>query len=153
MGNPVNFFQITATDGGPLMSFYKQVFSWKTSSLPDGTMMVASEKGGIAGGVGSSQNGGASVTVYVDVADIGAHLSKVEQAGGTTAMPPMELPGGMGTIAGFKDPAGNWIGLWQAAKKPARRAPAKRAPAKRRPKAAPKKKGKEKTARQRNELA
>src|SRR6266852_1949379 len=58
MGNPVNFFQITATDGGPLMSFYKQVFSWKTSTLPDGTMMVASEKGGIAGGVGSSQNGG-----------------------------------------------------------------------------------------------
>jgi predicted enzyme related to lactoylglutathione lyase len=137
MANPVNFFQITAADGGPLQAFYKKVFSWKMSAGPSGMMMVASEKGGIAGGVGASQNGGASVAVYVDVPDVSAHLTKVEQAGGKTAMPPMELPGGMGTIAGFFDPAGNWIGLWQAAKKPARRAPAKR-----RAKAAPKKKTK-----------
>jgi predicted enzyme related to lactoylglutathione lyase len=139
MGNPVNFFQISAADGGSLQNFYKQVFAWKMSPGPSGLMMVASEKGGIGGGVGSSQNGASSVAVYVDVADVSAHLAKVEQAGGKTALPPTELPGGMGTIAGFLDPAGNWIGLWQSPKKVAKRAPA-RAPAKRRPKAAAKKK-------------
>jgi uncharacterized protein len=145
MGNPVNFFQITAADGGPLQTFYKQVFAWKTSAGPSGMMMVAPEKGGIAGGVGASQNGASSVAVYIDVADVNGHLGKVEEAGGKTVMPPMELPEGMGTIAGFLDPAGNWIGLWQAAKKPA-----KRAPAKRRPKAAAKKKAtKSKKARKR----
>jgi predicted enzyme related to lactoylglutathione lyase len=137
MGNPVNFFQITAADGGPLQSFYKKVFAWKVSEGQGGMMMVAPEKGGIAGGVGDSQNGTASVTVYIDVPNMSAHLTKVEQAGGKIAMPPMELPGGMGTIAGFLDPAGNWIGLWQAAKKFI-----KPAPAKRRAKAAPKKKAK-----------
>jgi predicted enzyme related to lactoylglutathione lyase len=138
MGNPVNFFQISAADGAPLQAFYKQIFGWKTSIGAGGMMMVAPEKGGIAGGVGSSQNGGSNVTVYVDVPDLGAHLGKVEKAGGRVVMPPMELPEGMGSIAGFLDPAGNWIGLWQAAKKPARRAPPKRpakAPAKKKTKA------------------
>jgi predicted enzyme related to lactoylglutathione lyase len=99
-------------------------------------LMVEPEKGGIAGGVGASQSGTSSVAVYVDVPDLNAHLGKVEQAGGKIVMPPMELPEGMGSIAGFLDPAGNWIGLWQAPKKAA---PARRAPAKRRPKAAAKK--------------
>jgi uncharacterized protein len=130
MGNPVNFFQITAADGGPLQTFYKQVFAWKMSPGPSGLMMVASEKGGIAGGVGTSQSGTSSVALYVRVADVSVHLGKVELAGGKTAMPPFELPGGMGTIAGFLDPAGNWIGLWQEPAKPARRAPAKRRPKK-----------------------
>lgn len=144
MGNPVNFFQITAADGGPLQTFYKQVFAWKTSPGPSGLMMVKPEKGGIAGGVGASQNGASSVAVYVDVPDVNGYLAKVEQAGGKTAMPPMELPGGMGTIAGFSDPAGNWIGLWQAAKKPAKRAAAKRRPKKASP---AKKKGRKSGAR------
>src|SRR5216683_5558438 len=133
MANPVNFFQISAADGKPLQTFYKKVFAWKMTSAPGtGDMsMVAPEKGGIPGGVGSSQNGSSSVAVYVSVSDVSAHLKKVEEAGGTTAMLPIDLPGGMGTIAGFVDPAGNWIGLWQAAKKPARRAPAKKASSKR----------------------
>jgi hypothetical protein len=52
-------------------------------------------------------------------------------------MEPMDLPGGMGRIAGFNDPGGNWIGLFSpakperktaktAAKKPAKK-PAKKA--------------------------
>lgn len=144
MGNPVNFFQISAAEGGPLQAFYKKIFAWKTNMGPGGMMMVGPEKGGIAGAVGASQNGASSVAVYVDVADIGAQLTKVEQAGGQIALQPMELPGGMGTIAGFMDPAGNWIGLWQAPKKAVKRAPAKR-PAK----SAPKKKAKKSSLRKR----
>ena len=126
MAHPVNFFQITAAQGAPLQAFYKKVFAWKMSPAPGGLMMVAPEKGGIAGGVGTSQSGASSVAVYVDVPNVVAHLAKVEKAGGTTVLQPFELPGGMGTIAGFLDPGGNWIGLWQAAKKVAKRSPAKR---------------------------
>ena len=69
------------------------------------------------------------------------------RAGGKPAMPKIELPGGMGWISGFIDPAGNWVGLWAPAKKPAaatktsaKAVLAKKAPAKK--KAAPKAKKK-----------
>src|SRR5689334_23138731 len=124
------------------------------SPSPDGTMqMVAAEKGGIAGGVGPSRDGNHNVTVYANVDDIAAHLKRIQDAGGEVAMPPMELPEGMGWIAGFTDPAGNWVGLWQpgkppapakkAARKPAKKAAGKKAPAKKAPaKKAPAKKKK-----------
>jgi predicted enzyme related to lactoylglutathione lyase len=117
MGHAVTWFQISAKDGEPLKKFYKSVFAWKTSPGGGGMMMIAPEKGGIAGGVGDSQDGSSSVTVYVSVPSLVGHLKKVEKAGGKTAMPPMELPGNMGSIAGFADPAGNFIGLWQEPKK------------------------------------
>jgi predicted enzyme related to lactoylglutathione lyase len=157
VAHPVTWFQISGRDGAALEAFYKDIFDWKMSPSPDGTMaMVAAEKGGIPGGVGASRDGNASVSVYANVDDIAAHLKKVQDAGGQVAMPPMELPEGMGWIAGFIDPAGNWVGLWQpgkpppAAKRASKRA-AKKAPAKaakkKAAKAAPKakaKKGKKK---------
>jgi hypothetical protein len=127
MRNAVSWFQIQAKDGKKLQAFYKKVFSWKTSAAKGGPpmMMVEAEKGGIPGAVGNSQNGKSSVAVYVDTDNLARHLQKIKAAGGKIAMPPMELPGGMGHIAGFTDPAGNWMGLWQPAKKkPAR--PAKK---------------------------
>jgi len=48
-------------------------------------------------------------------------------------MEPTELPGDMGAIAGFFDPEGNWVGIWQPPKKapkPAARKKAKRPVAK-----------------------
>jgi hypothetical protein len=58
-------------------------------------------------------------------------------------MPPMDLPQGMGRIAGFVDPAGNWIGLWAPGKtRPvaprATNGAAKKAATKKAKKAAPK---------------
>lgn len=154
MGHPVNWFQVSGSDGKSLQDFYKKIFAWKMSPSPDGSMMmVAREEGDIDGGIAKSMDGQSGVTVYVGVADIDAHLKKIAKAGGKTAMPKMELPAGMGFIAGFNDPAGNWIGLWQpgqaaapakaAPKKVAKPAPkAKAAPAK----AAPKAKAKAKAA-------
>ncbi len=146
MGQPVSWFQITSGDGAKLRAFYKEVFTWKSSPSPDGQMMfVDPEEGGIAGGVGASQDGSAGVTVYVTVPNLEAHLAKVQAAGGTVALPPMELPGGFGSIAGFIDPAGNFIGLHQApapAPKTAKKASKKKASSKKaaKKKAAPKKK-------------
>lgn len=45
------------------------------------------------------------------VDDLAAALAKIESLGGTTAMPPMDIPDGSVSIAMFRDPAGNLIGL------------------------------------------
>ena len=132
MSHAVNWFQIQGPNGHALQKFYKQVFGWKMKALPGGgdSMMVASEPGGIAGGVGASHNHQPSVAVYVSVGNIDAVFGKIQRAGGRMAMPMTELPGGMGSIAGFHDPAGNWIGLWmpgKAAAAPKRSASAKKA--------------------------
>ncbi len=114
MGHPVNWFQISGKNGKKLEAFYKKVFAWKMNTMPGAPMaLVDAEPGGIAGGVGASQDRTASITVYVSVSDVVEHLKLITQAGGSPAMPPMDLPSGMGAIAGFLDPEGNWVGLWQ----------------------------------------
>ena len=65
---------------------------------------------GIGGGVGASPDGSGHVTFYVEVDDLDATLSKVEEMGGKTVMPPTEIPG-MVTLAQFHDPEGHLIGL------------------------------------------
>ncbi len=126
MANAVNWFQISAKDAKPLNAFYKKAFSWKLDKGPMGMQFVAAEKGGIPGGIMSSQDGKSSTTIYVGTDDIVKQLAKVEKAGGKMVMPPSPLPEGMGTIAGFLDPAGNWIGLWEAGKKPSKKKAAKK---------------------------
>jgi hypothetical protein len=54
----------------------------------------------------------------------------------------MDLPGGMGRIAGFLDPEGNWVGLWEPGKPAKKAAPAKKASAKKAAKKKPAKKAK-----------
>jgi uncharacterized protein len=163
MAHPVTWFQISGKNGKQLHTFYKKAFGWRMQPAPGpGEMlMVEKEEDGISGGVSTSMDGLSSVTVYVNVANVAAHMKKIEAAGGKSAMPPMELPGGMGWIAGFHDPAGNWVGLWapgKGAQPPVEKATARRAKAKAkakpktkakakpRPKAAPKPRAKAKPA-------
>lgn len=142
MAHSVSFFQISGKNGKKLQSFYKSVFGWRMSVMPDAPMaMVDKEGDGIPGGVGASQNGTPNVTVYVTVDDVDKQLKKIGKAGGTTALQPTPLPNDMGTIAGFTDPEGNWVGIWQPVKPQA--APPKSAAPRRAPKkAAPKRKKK-----------
>jgi len=127
MSHAVNWFQIQGPNGSELVTFYKTIFGWKMQGAPGNAndmMMVSAEKDGIPGGVGTSHNHQPSVAVYISVGDIDAVFGKIERAGGKMAMPKMDLPGGMGSVAGFTDPAGNWIGLWM----PSKGAPAPKAP-------------------------
>lgn len=135
MGHAVNWFQISGSDGKSLQNFYKKVFAWKLGPSPggDGMGMVAAEPGGIPGGIAAAMNGQSQVTVYVSVTDIDAHLKKISKAGGKPAMPKMELPAGMGFISGFIDPAGNWVGLWQAGAPPVAKRSRKPSPAAKKP--------------------
>jgi predicted enzyme related to lactoylglutathione lyase len=134
MSHPVNWFQIRGQDAGALHKFYTDVFRWKLMASPDPSMMfVEKEKGGISGGIADGQ-GSAGVSVYVACEDVDLQLAKVEAAGGKTTMSKVELPSGMGFIAGFTDPAGNFIGLWA----PAPKSSAKKADKKEQKKAAKK---------------
>jgi predicted enzyme related to lactoylglutathione lyase len=134
MSHAVNWFSIQGPNGHALQQFYKQVFGWAMKPMPGPSdmMMVPAEKDGIPGGVGASMNHQPSVAVYVSVGDIDAVFGKIQRSGGRMAMPKSELPNDMGSIAGFTDPAGNWVGLWMP---PAKAAAPKRS-------AAPKKKKK-----------
>ena len=116
MAHPVTWFTIYGPDADVLQSFYEGVFRWNTMPGPDGMKMIEAVGEGIAGGLQRAQDGKSSVTVFIETDDLDGHLDRVEGAGGSRAMPPMELPGGMGHIAGFVDPAGNWIGLWAPGK-------------------------------------
>ncbi len=125
MTHAVNWFQISGPNGHQLQQFYKQVFGWPMQPAPGGNdmMLVPAQKDGIAGGVGTSMNHQPSVAVYISVGDIDAQFGKIQRAGGRMAMPKTDLPEGMGSIAGFTDPAGNWVGLWM----PSKTAPAPKA--------------------------
>jgi uncharacterized protein len=122
MGNPVAWFEVVGQNGTKLRSFYGSLFGWEISeSDPDSDygLVAAAEKGGekgIAGGIGRSQDGGSGhVTFYVEVDDPAAYLGKVEELGGKTIAPPMDIEGWNLTIAFFADPEGHVIGLSRGA--------------------------------------
>jgi predicted enzyme related to lactoylglutathione lyase len=111
MGNPVIHFEVTGKDGEALAGFYEQLFGWKTQGVPDmGYWLVEKEGDGIAGGIGTSQEGPGQVTFYVQVDDPQAALDKAESLGGKTVLPVMTIPN-MVTLALFADPEGHVVGI------------------------------------------
>ena len=117
MGNPVVHFEIAGPDGGALQQYYRDLFGWNIEAQSEEMGfygVVQSNEGGIGGGVFQSQEGMPPncVTVYIEVDDLQAALDKIEAAGGATAMPPMEIGPGIGSIAMFMDPANNFMGLY-----------------------------------------
>ena len=110
MGNPVVHFEVAGKDGPALQKFYADMFDWKIdSSNPMGYGLVDTDSGGqgIGGGVMGSENG-PHVTIYVEVPDLDAALTKVADLGGKTVMEPTVIPD-MVTFAVFSDPEGNHI--------------------------------------------
>lgn len=52
------------------------------------------------------------VTIYVEVDDLQAALTRAEQLGGKTVVEPMPIPG-FGAFAWFRDPGGAVVGLFE----------------------------------------
>ena len=118
MRNPVAWFEVVGRDGGALRRFYGDLFGWKIEAA-EGDMdygLLAGVDSGIGGGVGQSQDGGdGHVTVFIEVDDPAAYLSKAEKLGATTVVPPTEIPNYNLTFAYFMDPQGHLIGLSKGA--------------------------------------
>jgi len=114
MSNPVVWFEVVGKDGTKLRKFYSDLFGWKiegaTGDMDYG--LVAAASGGIGGGVGQSQDGGAGhVTFFIEVDDPAAYLARAEKLGGKSVVQPTEVPSYNLTFAYFTDPQGHLIGL------------------------------------------
>lgn len=118
MGRPVAFFEILSTDAERVRKFYSELFEWTAEADPamGGYALVDTGAGddAIGGGIGPVDEAGeAGVKIYMRVDDLDAYLARAATLGGSTVVPPMDLPGGYGRIAVFADPDGNPVGLWQ----------------------------------------
>ena len=115
MANPVVHFEIGGPDQQALIDFYTGLFDWKVEVTPPTNygMVHTHEEGdaGIDGGIPQQEGGqeGPWVTVYIAVPDPQATLDAAVAAGAEVLMPVTEMP--QVTMALFKDPAGNPIGI------------------------------------------
>jgi len=124
--DPVVHFELPAEDRERMAAFYTAAFGWQAQfhgpEMGNYTVVTTTESeggrpttpGAINGGLFLRTSDTASHTpsVVIAVQDIHASLRAVEQAGGTVAGPPQEIPG-VGTHAGFRDTEGNRLSMLQ----------------------------------------
>lgn len=110
MGNPVTHFEVLGQDVALLQRFYGEAFDWEMQDVMDGAYYMVHPGSGVNGGVGSAMGQAGHVTFYVEVDDLAGALARVEELGGSTIQPPMDVPGGP-SIALFADPEGHVVGL------------------------------------------
>lgn len=143
MAAPVVYWEINSNNAQQLHEFYSKLFGWTidTNNPMHYGLVKTGSTLGAQGGIGQNdpnQPPPPPVTFYVQVPDLQATLDQVTALGGSVVMQPTEIPG-MVTMAMFRDPDGNTIGLVKGeepkpapkkraarARKPARRKPAAR---------------------------
>ena len=109
---PVVHWEIQARDAQALRNFYAQLFNWQIGDGP--VMRIPPGVGGPEPGPGGHirQGNHPGVTLYIQVRDLRASLSKAERLGGRVLSQPADVPGGP-TVAGIADPEGNRVMLVQ----------------------------------------
>jgi uncharacterized protein len=110
---PVVHWEIEARDPERQRAFYGALFNWK---IGDGAIMeipagIGGPEPGPAGHIRQSERAG--VTLYVQVANLGASLATSVDLGATVVAEPFDVPGGP-TLAAIVDPEGNPVMLVQA---------------------------------------
>lgn len=117
MPNPVVHFEIGGPDREGLKAFYEGVFGWEVHDVPEMDYSLVHAKDGdvgIDGGMPVQDT--PWVCIYIEVPDPYASLEAAVAAGAEVVMPVMESPGV--TLAQFRDPAGNIVGLVKAEEHP-----------------------------------
>lgn len=127
--NPVVHFEMPAEDRKRMSEFYTNVFGWKTQQLgpemgdyvmvhaaPTDENNMVTQPGMINGGFYQKTDDPDSnhPSIVISVDDIHEHVKKVQDAGGTVLMEPMDIPG-VGSFASFKDTEGNRVSMLQPA--------------------------------------
>jgi uncharacterized protein len=108
----ISYLRIPAPDPKRAAAFYEAVFGWKVDadrddpSFEDGT-------GHVIGHIHSDMevSGEAGIRPYVYVESVEDTLEKIASNGGAVVTPP--YPEGDLTVAVFRDPVGNVLGIWQ----------------------------------------
>jgi predicted enzyme related to lactoylglutathione lyase len=135
MGNPFIHVELATDDVGAAKEFYKALFDWKLSDMPQMGYTMLDVGKGVGGGMTKKQmpQQPTAWLPYVTVADVKKSLAKVLGAGGTVVVDYTPI-GDMGAIGVFVDPAGAALGVWEMGK------PAKKAASPKKKAASPKKK-------------
>jgi predicted enzyme related to lactoylglutathione lyase len=112
---PVTWFEIASPEPNKAWDFYRELFGWKVDQdVTEEAVHASIDTGsgqGISGGIGSSQDGTPSVTVYAQVDDLQNYLDRAESLGAKTIVPPMPVAPDT-SIAAFVDPQGVVFGLY-----------------------------------------
>src|SRR6476661_5217641 len=125
MSDRVVHFEVPFDDGDRARNFYKEIFGWQVTEMPemDYTMVGTgpsgdsgpTEPGCINGGMTSRKSlPTTSPVITIGVDDIDATLIKIEETGGARMGEKVPV-GEMGFAAYFKDCEGDVLGLWQNA--------------------------------------
>lgn len=111
MGNPVIHFEIGCSDQASARKFYEACFDWKLTSSENMDEVDTKSDLGINGHITSLVTEiDHYVTFYIQVDDVAESLKKIENEGGKTIVPPIQLPDGR-TFAWFNDVSGNTLGI------------------------------------------
>jgi predicted enzyme related to lactoylglutathione lyase len=115
MADPVVGFEITVQDAKKMKAFYAKAFGWKFSQgIHKGVHAVAAGKRGPAGSL--LERGDFIpdyVSLYIEVADLGKSIAKVQKAGGGIIRPPFQ-PDAKTELAIVSDPEGHVLTLKRA---------------------------------------
>ncbi len=111
MGAQVIHVEVVGKDGAKLQKFYQDVFGWSLDTNNPGGYGMYRQDGGLTGGIGGSQDGGAGhVTFYVHSDNPEEVLRRAEAGGGRIIQPLTEVAPET-TVALFADPEGHIVGI------------------------------------------
>lgn len=129
MANGFSHLELSTDNVKAAKKFYKKVFDWKITDLPDMSYtMIDAGKGQVGGGM-MPKNMAEQPTAwmpYVTVDSVKKTMAKATKLGANVVVPFQEI-GEMGAIGVFVDPTGAAIGVWEAAKKAAKKPAPKKA--------------------------
>lgn len=124
MGRVVHF-EIPFDDADRARNFYRDVFDWQITPMPELNYTIVStgpttdegmpaEPGFIGGGMTQREAPVSTPVLTLGVDDIDAAIVSIEKHGGSAVGEKLTV-GEMGFAAYFKDSEGNLMGLWQSA--------------------------------------
>jgi predicted enzyme related to lactoylglutathione lyase len=122
MGSPVVHFELIGPDPARLRDFYSQLFGWHaTPGAPVAErislqteysfLTPAPDAPPAAGGIGGGPQFDSHAIFYVGVPNVEDALAQAQALGATVALRPQRNEGGGVSVAHFRDPAGNLVGI------------------------------------------
>lgn len=122
MGAPVVHVELIGPDPDRLRRFYAQLFDWDS---PPGSPVAPAISGveaysfitpppgapAAAGGIGGGAGFAPHAIFYVGVENVTEALERVVELGGSVELAAQRNEGGQVTVAHFRDPAGNLVGV------------------------------------------
>lgn len=105
--------EIPAPDMAKITAFYAAAFGWELVPMSPGYTLFITPGRASSGGFDASRavaEGGTVLVIAVD--EVTAALGRIRAAGGTPVTEKMDIGGGHGFCAYFRDPCGNAMGVW-----------------------------------------